>query len=36
VADQRKAQAEQKKGLGNPISALKNAATIKDYREKHY
>jgi peptidyl-prolyl cis-trans isomerase D len=36
VADQRKAQAEQKKGLANPISALKNAATIKDYREKHY
>ena len=36
VADQRKAQADQKKGQANPISALKNAATIKDYREKHY
>ena len=36
VADQRKIMADQKKGIANPLSALKNAATIKDYRSKIY
>lgn len=36
VADQRKMMADQKKGIANPLGALKNAATIKDYRSKIY
>lgn len=36
VADQRKAQAAQKKESYNPISALKKEATIKDRRTERY
>jgi peptidyl-prolyl cis-trans isomerase D len=36
VADQRKAQADQKKNTVNPMAALKNAATIKDNRATIY
>jgi len=36
VADQRKMMADQKKGMINPIAALKSAATIKDNRANIY
>lgn len=36
VADQRKSLIEQKKGIANPINALKSAATIKDNRAEIY